>query len=390
MMRPGSILLDVVISSLIGGVVIIMLMSSMAQLVKFDTIVQESSLLMQQLVVIQHQLEKDLSGVFIPYKGTLQEQKKEQPGINPSAGQNQQSKNESTENVAGETAQEQSNEQKGKPLEQLFVATKDAQNQLASLTFITNNPLAAYWQGTVGTPQPKRVRVVYTLQKEPERKDSYQLLRQEGSDLLFETYKKNNSKAPRAYVVLDHIKSFKVQFGYEEKVKKQETKAPSAPNAPAVQKQAEKTPETTFKKVDTWDSKVTTQKDSLYVSRIPHVIYCTLELWNDAYTHSHTFTITIPMLAHGFNALVQPPKPAPQQPVEKQQGPQTKAPTQAQPPQQQMEEKVFKLMINEHNQPILVASDAPPRKKIKKIERSTRVVNNHGKSFFNFNKLVNQ
>ena len=112
---------------------------------------------------------------------------------------------------------EEKKEEKLKPkIDKIFFSENKGAN-LQTLTFISNNPLPVYWSKKAGKPQPKMVRIVYRLQPDPARRDSYRLMRQEGDDLSYAAY---DPKIPlekqkyRPYEVIDGIKNLSVLYYY--------------------------------------------------------------------------------------------------------------------------------------------------------------------------------
>lgn len=181
-----------------------------------------------------------------------------------------------TSTTAGQPQQQQQKktepEEKKSPkkvITKLFNST-NAGEQLDTLTFISNNPMASYWAAMHGTesagkPKPNLVRITYKLKADPEEKNTYILTRQESLPLDWE------KRLGKIYDVMTGIKSIAVEYTAkiektvtiqeedDDKQKgKQQAAQPSGQQAqPPPQAKQTKKPKTRtdieYKVVKTWD-----------------------------------------------------------------------------------------------------------------------------------------
>lgn len=201
-MRPGFTLIELLVGIAISSMI------AAAIFTLFDQ-VQRSARIADRLMVTtvpffraQQQLEKDISGAFIPrfHEGLI---KKEQ------AQQAEQKK---------ETApKEGQKKEEKKQLEKVFVYKED-QKLLQELTFITCNPLQTY-----DNYKPRIVRVMYTVKKQ--ENGLYELLRKEAPEIDMKAF--DASKAP-TFSILKNIKQCSFEWMYpkpEEKKTQEPAKA---------------------------------------------------------------------------------------------------------------------------------------------------------------------
>jgi hypothetical protein len=109
-------------------------------------------------------------------------------------------------------------------------------------------------------------------------------------------------ESTKAYAVTDHIQSFSLIFTYETVTQeKEKTESQKKSNAATV---------------NSWNSDELLTGENTYASLLPSSISIQLQLWNDAYTNTTPFAMTIPIVSNGFNALiVRKPKSTPPQSV---------------------------------------------------------------------------
>ncbi|MDP3889133.1 MAG: hypothetical protein Q8Q25_01160, partial [bacterium] len=205
MKASGIILIEVLIGTAIAAIVSTLLIGAWYQTNRFSLAVDESVLLYTRASMLAYQLERDISGAFVPELDMQQIEK--QPTKEPLAPKTEQ-------------------EKKPKPLEKIFYG-ENSEGQLKLLTFITNNPLQVYW-GPSGKPKIRIARVVYTLEPNKEEKGSYILYRQEGQELDFKAYKEGAKKTVRRYELVRGIKHMTVEYTIiEEQKDKEKPKEPA-------------------------------------------------------------------------------------------------------------------------------------------------------------------
>jgi type II secretory pathway pseudopilin PulG len=280
----GFMLLEVVIGTMIASIISMILMNALGQMTAISQQVDEMYERTFRLMMLHHQFERDIIGMCVPAQGIIKEEKS-------TTAQNKTSPAET--NSAKKTAQTVQQ----KPIKKIFFAAVSDTQQMQQLTFITNNPVPHYWQGTVGSAKPKIVRVVYYLQPDKEHPESLTLIRQESAELHAIAFGKDAPTA-KAYAVADHIQSFSLTFSYE-----------------TVQEGDKKTttPKTQSAQVNRWNSDelLDTKKEEgiekKYASLLPKSITISGALWNQTRTKTVPFSLTIPILANGFNAPIAHP-----------------------------------------------------------------------------------
>jgi len=247
-MKRGFTLLELLAALAITSVVITLLFNSLFQTTQ---IVDRSDNLINintRAILVQHQLEKDLMGTFLPVQSFKEKEEEKKP-----------------------------EKKESKKLTKVFYGINRGPI-LDILTFITNNPMSAYWGKQTGKAKPKIARIVYRLVKDKEIKESYTLLRQEDSNLEFNSYGLGiGPKEIRSYALADGIKelsvNYKVILEPEEKKEKQEDKKTTAAKAPTAKKEIK------FKTLDQWNMEKEMPKD--IKRRIPNVVDVKISFWDD-------------------------------------------------------------------------------------------------------------
>lgn len=265
-MKRGFTLIELLIALAIGGMVITFLFNSYFQTSQVVSRIDTAIDITTRATIIKHQLEKDIMGAFVPVQAEPEPEKDPQP---PRPGQ-----------------QKEPPKKPKKTLEKVFYGINKGSN-LDVLTFITNNPMSAYWSKQMGKAQPKIARVVYRLVEDG--KNSFKLLRQEDTDLEFNAY--SDSTKIRAYEVAEGIKELKTTYIAVQK--KTEDIKPTSPGKQQMvkeEKTSEKTSEWNIKKED--GKKADEQKQT-----IPNIVQIELSLWNsDAHERATTYEFSIPIL----------------------------------------------------------------------------------------------
>lgn len=269
----GFMLLEVVIGTMIGSAISIILMNALGQMTKISQEVDEIHEKTFQLMMLHHQLERDIIGMCVPLQGIIKEEKNSD--ARPT--------NQIDQKKAGP---------KQKRIQKIFFAAISDTQQMQQLTFISNNALPKYWQGQVGSASPKIVRIVYYLQPSQHNNQSFTLMRQESADLNSTSF--GQESVAKAYAIADHIQSFSLTFSY------QTIKEGSPKN---------NSPKTESAQVNSWNSdelleSANKQNAKKYSSLLPYSITIAGALWNNSFTKTMPFSLTIPILANGFNAPI--------------------------------------------------------------------------------------
>jgi prepilin-type N-terminal cleavage/methylation domain-containing protein len=264
--HAGFTLIELIIAIALSSIVSVVLINALYQMSRFRMMVDERVYVYSHAAIIQQQMERDITSAFIPDLIKTSTKSQEQAGTNQAGG----------DKKAGESDSEKSNTQKQETnsVEQgeseqkkFFYGVKSAEN-FELLTCITTSPLPVYWGTKSGSPRARIARVLYRLQRDSERPDSYILYRQEGAQLDFASYQESGA---RNFVLAKDIKSMTVT--YEAEIRKKESeqdKKSLAGTAPAGAQAAgaaqntqkseqESTPE--YKLFPEWDSdKLTTPR----------------------------------------------------------------------------------------------------------------------------------
>jgi type II secretory pathway pseudopilin PulG len=209
MKAPGFILIELLVSLIIAALLSIGMMSSLTMVFKTNEVMDSLMDISGGSLRLQQQLERDLSGVFIPTSllATATDMQTTstlttKPGQQP----------------ASPAPKKEPAEQKNK---QLFFATKKDKNTEV-LTFITTNPLASFWSDSAGQAQSRVVRVVYRLEPDKDNPPLFRLMRQEGMDLDFKNYAPGAKKTIRALEVMSGVKTFELKFMVEDEPEKKD------------------------------------------------------------------------------------------------------------------------------------------------------------------------
>lgn len=336
--HAGFTLIELIIAVALSSIVSLVLINALYQMSRFRTTVDERVSVYSHAAIIQQQLERDITSAFIPDLVKTSTKSQEEAGTNQARAGNQnqaESEKNSAQKPGTDSVNQGESEQKDE-LKKWFYGAKSGEN-FDLLTCITTSPLPGYWGAKSGKPRVRIARVLYRLQRDSERPDSYILYRQEGAELDFASYHENG---PRNFVVAKDIKSMTIIYEAEIKHAKPEDKkslaggtAPAGAQAAAGAAQSaekgaqESAPE--YKLFPEWDSdKLTKNKRGdppVYAkgyaglasiqtqavpaialaaagragegntetqdisSRIPHSVSIELRLWNPEHTRDRLF-----------------------------------------------------------------------------------------------------
>lgn len=167
----GFTLIELIIGIAVSSIISIILFNSFSQTYKTVNTIDNLIFMDRRISVLQNQLEKDITGIFMP---------------------------------------EQLNHEK---VERYFYSTNN-QGQIKEFTFITTNALQVY-QST----SPRIVRVTYQLRENKQNKGSYSLFRKESTNIIY-----GAEKDAVEYELTDFIKNLSIEFSYTEKPKDKDNK----------------------------------------------------------------------------------------------------------------------------------------------------------------------
>lgn len=262
-MKPGFTLLEIILATALAAIISVALIFMLQQMNGTLMRVDRTTDLDMRATILQNQMERDLAGAFAPTDF-------------------------SATNTSGEA-------KKGRPkkIEKIFWGDKT----LETLTFITNNPLQAYWGERSGKPQPKIVRVVYRLIPDAKRKDVYTLMRQEGADLDVDSYA-GDSSVNKGYAMIEGIRSIDIQ--YTTLIKREKPKEPASVKtsssagatadmtASKPEEKAQAAEEFDRKVVDEWKTNTEDQKPPWPL--IPQFVTMQVKVWDDTFKRTTSFT----------------------------------------------------------------------------------------------------
>jgi len=134
------------------------------------------------------------------------------------------------------------------------------------------------------------VRIVYRLQKDAQKKGSYSLLRQEGTDLEFGAYKKGS--AVKGYELIKGIKNITIEF-----------QVPKEPLNEGQKKDTKKSEQPIiFETKKEWHSNEF-QKDKKQ-SQLPQFVLVELTLWDNQLVNDRTIKMLYTIPAFGQDLVV--------------------------------------------------------------------------------------
>lgn len=244
MNKKGFVLVELLLATVIAGIISIALFSAFYQVNLFVNVADDFIDIYSKATLVHHQLEKDLVGTSIPVEASAQPKEK---------------KDEKKEQ---------------KPFKKLFFGSQ-RDDHFDELTFITNNPLHIFWSKQAGAAKPYIARVLYRLVEDDNMKGSYALLRQESYQLDIDAFKEGVSKSIRAYTLVDGIKNCSITYGVlpKKEDKKDEKKEIASFN----EWDAEKMKESDVKKV------------------IPDFVKIAVSLWDEQQKQSKEFSFVVPI-----------------------------------------------------------------------------------------------
>ena len=258
MIRPGFILIQLIIFFVVASMMTFALFESLNQTNRVVRLSDNMIHMDQRILLVQDRLEKDITGAFIPL-------------YVPQKGEKNK-KGRAQEEKVKEKRDEKDDSKKGarfKPITKAFYSINEDKN-LKELAFITNNPLLVY-----GTSKPRIARVRYMLESDEAHKEAFKLVRQESLKLSYESISREGG--PRGYVIADNIQSFSLAYY----------------TSPKKKKEAEET-EAEFVETDAWNSD-TRFKDQ--ESLLAHHLIATISLWDASQDQSLEYEFIFPIFA---------------------------------------------------------------------------------------------
>jgi len=279
-MKSGFTLIEILIAIALSSIVATMLFSVFFQANRSARVVDSYVDMYTKAALVARQFERDISGACVPWSLFLPDPAQQPtPPPAPIPGKTIPQKPEPEKPAEPE-------ESKKKQLKKIFFSSSEGSN-LKILTFITNNPTAQYWSEQIGKPKPRLARVVYSIQKQTDivaNKDSYVLKRQEGTQLEYGAYKKDDNKAARSFDVIDGIKSISIDYAVHIEDKKENTSG---------------VPKKNIKRVSSWDSDAQAESEE-QMPMLPGLVTIKLQLWDQAMQKAVPFEFTVRVLGDGL------------------------------------------------------------------------------------------
>lgn len=265
-MKSGFTLLEFLLATALAAMLSVFLLSSLWSINRYVYLIDDLTGLDEKAALINTQLERSLSGAFIPVQAVDDQQQEAAPQAeapNPKAPQ---------PNVP------EKKEEPKELLKKIFFSENKDKN-LSYITCITNNPLEVYWGEQWGRAVPRIARVMYRLEQEKlpnkQKKLSYKLVRKEAYELDAGQF--DTSSSIKSYDLVVGIKSCTIVFGYFKESAEEEKK--------------ESKPE--LLTADQWDSDAKRSQKETQQSPIPQYAKISYELWDSSYKRSRTYTYVI-------------------------------------------------------------------------------------------------
>ncbi|BDC34077.1 hypothetical protein Noda2021_00350 [Candidatus Dependentiae bacterium Noda2021] len=209
-MKSGFTLLEFLLATALAAMLSVFLLSSLWSINRYVYMIDDLTSLDEKAALLNTQLERSLSGAFIPVQAVNEQQP--------------QPESPSEKSTTSPSAPEKKDQPK-ELLKKIFVSENKDKN-LSFMTCITNNPLEVYWGEQWGRAVPRIARVIYRLEQEKlptkQKNISYRLLLKEAYEL--DAGKFDSSSSIKSYTLVTGIKSCTIQFGYFKTLQKKKRK----------------------------------------------------------------------------------------------------------------------------------------------------------------------
>ena len=269
-MKSGFTIIELLFVIAFSGILITTLFTAFFQINRTLLVAEDIIDFDTRISVMQNQLQKDIMGIFVPIQAI------------PEPPQAPTTPEEKKKAAAATTTEKK---EPKKVLKDVLLSVNKGE-LLSELTFITNNPVRVYEFAKNAKVKPRIVRVVYRLVPEKEKKGSYTLMRQEGTELDFTQYKPGAKKPVKAYALATGIKSITVEYKMPKKKDEKEKKE---------KKQEEPI---AFETVKEWRFDQLEKEKKIKV-KIPQFITLKIVLWDNQQENERTVTFTYNIV--GYN-----------------------------------------------------------------------------------------
>ena len=261
-MKSGFTIIELLFVIAFSGVLITTLFTAFFQINRTLLVAEDIIDFDTRISVMQNQLQKDITGIFVPIQAVPEPQK--------------------TPTTPEEQKRAAEKKEPKKLLKDVFLGTNKGE-LLSELTFITNNPVRVYEFAKNAKVKPRIVRVVYRLVPDKEKKGSYTLMRQEGTELDFTQYKPGARKPVKAFALATGIKSVTIEYKVPKEKEKKEKKKDEAIE---------------FETVKEWRFDQL-QKEKKIKVKIPQFVTLKIVLWDNQQENERTVTFTYTIV--GYN-----------------------------------------------------------------------------------------
>jgi|SRR5579872_3232920 len=273
-MKQGFTLIELLIATALASIISALLIAMWQQMNQVRTRVDRYADMYQRAVLVSTQLERDLSGVFVPVEADMT-----QAGVaeQPAAPASDTKKEGNTPRATPAQKAGPPQDEGPKKLEKVLWGD----HSLTMLTFVTNNTMQHYWSVKLAqqtAAQPRMARVIYTLVPEKQKKDSFVLMRQESEQIYFDVM--SEKKAP-SYALATGIKGVRISYVVYVKI-------PSDKKGTANVSQKQAPESETFEKkvVQEWH-KITDNKPPWPL--VPQWVLMDIDFWDTAHERVQTF-----------------------------------------------------------------------------------------------------
>lgn len=258
-MKKGFVLLELLIALVIASMVGLALFSGYTQTQRSvrvaDSVMERS----RTLSLIGRQMERDISGAFIPLRARIDE--------------------------ATEKTEKKEEGDESESLTHVFASTNNG-DLLSQITFITNNPLQVYWSDRAGGARPRIARVVYKLEPSAQQlhgTQSYTLKRYESSELDYTKFTQKMDTEIKGFALADNIKQLSVSFVTLVELEPEEGQEQGKPEQ---------------KNYTVWDERDTQSLADQGITRrvVPHVVSVQAAVWDDQRKRSTPLVFVIPII----------------------------------------------------------------------------------------------
>ncbi|MFT6765455.1 MAG: prepilin-type N-terminal cleavage/methylation domain-containing protein [Alteromonas naphthalenivorans] len=202
-LNRGFALIEVLFSLTIGSILALLLFQSIGSMSKTYQKIFSVSSVQRRFTLVQQQFARDFSGIVAP-KISLDDER----GSDEKKGFDFDQKKDDKKKAEVKTDKDKKqNKSKTYRIPHVFFSKNDSKGNCSQLTCLTTNPVSVYGQST-----QRLVRVVYSLEPDPEHEGLFLLARQQSDILDFKEFSKQGVKAIRKFTISDSIEKLKISF----------------------------------------------------------------------------------------------------------------------------------------------------------------------------------